>query len=85
MQVTDSSVCELLDACQFVSLVLSGCLQLTDRSILAMAHRQPFLEEIYITGCPRISPAVVRYLQDCTVRRLYVHHIAPTVSFEQVK
>ena len=84
-QVTDSSVCELLDACQFISMVLSGCHQLTDRSILAMARSQPSLEEIYITGCLRITPAAVRYLQHCIVRRLYVHHVTPNVLFEHVK
>lgn len=63
-----------------------------------MANTQPFLEEIYISGCLRISPAAVRYLQDKTLRRLYVHHKIPnacphtliarnldTGLFEQVK
>jgi len=42
-----------------------------------MAHTQPFLEEIYISGCVRISPAAVRYLQDNTFRRLYIDHKIP--------
>lgn len=63
-----------------------------------MAHTQPFLEEIYISGCARISPVAVRYLQDSTIRRLYIDHKIPnaipdafmarnldTGLFEQVK
>ncbi|CAF1570967.1 unnamed protein product [Rotaria magnacalcarata] len=97
-QVTDSSICDLLGVCKFISLVLSGCFHLTDRSILAMAYTQPFLEEIYISGCIRVSPAAVRYLQDNTIRRLYIDHKIPnampdalmarnldTGLFEQVK
>ncbi|CAF1237449.1 unnamed protein product [Adineta steineri] len=76
-QITDISICDLLGVCQFISLVLSGCYQLTDKSVLAMAHTQPFLEEIYISGCIRISPATVRYLQDSTIRRLYIDHKIP--------
>lgn len=97
-QITDSSICDLLGVCQFISLVLSGCFQLTDKSVLAMAHTQPFLEEIYISGCVRISPVAVRFLQDNTIRRLYIDHKIPnalpdafmarnldTGLFEQVK
>ncbi|CAF1479167.1 unnamed protein product [Adineta ricciae] len=76
-QITDLSICDLLGVCRFVSLVLSGCYQLTDKSILALAHTQPFLEEIYISGCTRISPAAVRFLQDNTIRRLYIDHKIP--------
>jgi hypothetical protein len=42
-----------------------------------MAHTQPFLEELYISGCTRISPVAVRYLQDNTIRRLYIDHKIP--------
>ncbi|CAF0850329.1 unnamed protein product [Rotaria sp. Silwood1] len=76
-QVTDSSICDLLGVCKFISLVLSGCFHLTDQSIFAMAHTQPFLEEIYISGCIRISPVAVRFLQDNTIRRLYIDHKIP--------
>lgn len=79
-QVTDTSICTLLGSCRFISLVLSGCFQLTDKSILAMAHTQPYLEELYISGCIRISPATVRYLQDNTIRRLYIDHKIPNAS-----
>ena len=75
--MTDNSICLLLGVCRFVSLVLSGCLQLTDKSILAMAQTQPYLEELYISGCFRISSVAVRYLQDNTIRRLYIDHKIP--------
>jgi len=45
-----------------------------------MAHTQPFLEELYISGCAKISPVAVRFLQDSTVRRLYIDHKIPNAT-----
>jgi hypothetical protein len=45
-----------------------------------MAYTQPYLRELYISGCVRISPVAVRYLQDSTTQRLYIDHKIPNAS-----
>ena len=49
--------------CPLCCVVLSGLFNITDRSILALANNCPYLEELYINGCEKVSPAAVNYLQ----------------------
>ena len=43
-------------------MVLAGIHNLTDSSIFALANTCHYLEEIYLNGCAKVSPAAVRYL-----------------------
>ncbi|XP_076470806.1 uncharacterized protein LOC143300764 [Babylonia areolata] len=83
-QVTDRAVCALVRNCPIRSLVLSGILNLTDKCIFALANSRPELEEIYLNGCAQITPAAVRYLCDCCIGRLYVHHAIPNAVHNQL-
>ncbi|XP_052099958.1 F-box/LRR-repeat protein fbxl-1-like isoform X1 [Mytilus californianus] len=83
-QVTDEGVCELARKCDLHIIVLSGILNLTDKSIFCIANHCHMLEEIYLNGCSRISGTTVSYLIDCCIPRLYVQHILPNHHPDQL-
>ncbi|KAK2162790.1 hypothetical protein LSH36_91g01064 [Paralvinella palmiformis] len=75
--VTDEGVVSLAINCPLCSAMLSGLHNITDRSILALANNCPYLEELYISGCEKVSQAAVNYLQDMCIPRVYVSHRVP--------
>jgi hypothetical protein len=84
-KVTDDSIVLLAIRCPLNCLVLSGLSFLTDKSIFAIAnHLQSSLNEIYLSGCLKISPQVIRYLRDCCVNCLYFQHKVPGVDPNQL-
>ena len=55
-------VCEVARCLPLTCLVLSGLHNLTDRVIFTLANCCPYLEEIYLSGCARITREAVLYL-----------------------
>jgi hypothetical protein len=84
--VTDDSICLLAINCSHLRvIVLAGICLLTDKCIFAIAnHLQFSLQEIYLSGCSRISAVAVRYLSDCCVNRLYYEHKVPNADPNQL-
>ncbi|XP_065920253.1 F-box/LRR-repeat protein 20-like isoform X4 [Dysidea avara] len=76
-KVTDSSVCEVAIHCHDLLLLeLARIHKLTDKCVIALAGNCPYLEELYISGCTMITSAATRYLQDCSVRKIFILHSA---------
>ena len=84
--VTDDSICLLAVNCARLRVIdLSGICLLTDKCVFTIAnHLQFSLEEIYISGCSRISRVALRYLRDCCINRLYYEHNVPNADPNQL-
>ena len=62
--VTDLGICEMAAGCRQLSLLaVAGVHCLTDKSIMALAEHCPHLEELYISGCDKITKQAVTYLK----------------------
>ena len=61
--MTDAGVCALARSCPLTITILSGINNLTDASIFTLANCCPYLEEIYLSGCYRVTRTAIRYLQ----------------------
>lgn len=81
-RVTDKAIESLAVNCPRLRvLVLAGICNLTDKSVFALANNlQLTLNELYISGCSRISPVSLRYLTDCCVNRLHIEHKLPVFN-----
>ncbi|XP_070540751.1 F-box/LRR-repeat protein 2-like [Ptychodera flava] len=79
-EITDEGVCALASNCPLEDIVLSGIHGLTDKSVLAIANSCPQLDTIYLSGCALITPVAVRYLQDVSLKRIYVEHRTPNAD-----
>lgn len=80
--VTDESVCLLaLNCSQLRVLVLSGICLLTDKCVFAMAdHLHSTLQEVYISGCSKITRTALRYLSDKCINKLVYEHKNPNLD-----
>ena len=64
--LSDSSICELSMYCnQLVMLALAGIHDLTDKCIISLAENCPYIKELYLSGCAKITKAALRYLKVC--------------------
>ena len=62
-QLTDLSICELAKCCnKLIMLALAGIHNLTDKCILALANNCPHMEELYVSGCTKITKQALNYL-----------------------
>lgn len=62
--LTDAGVCEMAVHCLKLQMVaLSGIHGLTDKCIIALAENCPYIEELYISGCAKITKQAIVYLQ----------------------
>ena len=62
--LTDTGVCDVAVHCSKLTMVaLAGIHSLTDKSVIALAENVPYLEELYISGCARITKQAVAYLK----------------------
>ena len=62
--LTDVGVCELAIRCNKLVIVgLAGNHSLTDKSIICLAENCHYIEEVYLSGCARITKAAIAYLQ----------------------
>ena len=67
-ELTDTGVCEIAVHCSKIHMIaLAGIHSLTDKCIIALAENCPLIEELYISGCARITRQAVTYLK---VRRV---------------
>ena len=81
--VTDTGVCEIAVHCSQLSLLaVAGVHCLTDKSIMALAENCPYLEELYISGCDKITKQAVTYLKACALPRacMYVWEIKKAIA-----
>ena len=84
-KVSDDSIVLLAINCPLSCLVLAGLCFLTDKSVFAIAnHLQSSLNEIYLSGCSKISAVSLRYLSDCCINLLYFEHKVPGVDPNQL-
>lgn len=85
-QVTDRSISQLVTKCTKIkSICLAGINALTDKCIFSIANNlQLSLNEIYLSGCTRISSAALNYLTDCCVNHLYYEHRVPNIDPNQL-
>ena len=62
--VTDVGICEMASGCPLLTLLaVAGVHCLTDKSIMALAEHCSHLEELYISGCDKITKQAVTYLK----------------------
>jgi len=61
-QVTDAGISEVARCLPLAVVVLSGLHHLTDRSIFALANSCPYLDEIYLNGCAKVTHEALMYL-----------------------
>ena len=62
--VTDVGVCEIAVHCsQLTMLAVAGVHSLTDKCIIALAENCPYIEELYLSGCVKITKQAVTYLK----------------------
>ncbi|XP_064601185.1 F-box/LRR-repeat protein 2-like [Liolophura sinensis] len=83
-ELSDAGICELARCCSLESIILSGVRNVTDKSIFALANSCYNLEEIHLNGCYKVTPAAVRYLEDCCIGYVFVRHIVPNADPSQV-
>ena len=63
-QLSDEGVCEIAVYCRKLTMIaLSGIHSLTDKCVLALAEKCPYIRELYISGCAKISRQAVTYLK----------------------
>lgn len=62
--ISDVGVCEIAVFCSQLSmLAVAGVHCLTDKCILALAENCPYIEELYLSGCAKITKQAVTYLK----------------------
>jgi F-box and leucine-rich repeat protein 2/20 len=84
-RLTDKSIIQIAIKCPIVCLILSGINNLTDKIIFVIANNLcQYLEEIYLSGCSKISRVAINYLTDCCIKRLYCEHKCPNVDPNQL-
>ena len=63
-QLSDAGVCEVAMHCnRLVMIALAGNHSLTDKCIICLADNCPYVEDVYLSGCAKITKAAVAYLQ----------------------
>lgn len=84
-RITDKSIINIAIKCPIICLVLSGISNLTDKIIFVIANNLcQYLEEIYLSGCSKISRVAINYLTDCCIKRLYCEHKCPNLDPNQL-
>ena len=64
--VTDVGVCEVAINCnKLVVIALAGNHSLTDKCIICLADNCQYIEEVYLSGCAKITKAAIAYLKVC--------------------
>ena len=62
--LTDDGVCEIAIHCSKLTMIaLAGIHNLTDKCIKALAENCPYIREIYLSGCAKITRQAVTYLK----------------------
>ncbi len=62
--LTDDGVCEIAVHCSRLQMIaLAGIHDLTDKCIVALAENCPFIGELYLSGCAKITKQAITYLQ----------------------
>ena len=63
-ELTDAGVCEIAVHCSKLQMIaLAGIHGLTDKCIIALAENCAYIEELYLSGCAKITKQAVTYLK----------------------
>lgn len=63
-ELTDEGVCEIAIHCSKLTMIaLAGIHNLTDKCVKALAENCPYLRELYLSGCAKITRQAVTYLK----------------------
>ncbi|ELU07002.1 hypothetical protein CAPTEDRAFT_224967 [Capitella teleta] len=76
-QVTDEAVILMARNLPLTVLVLSGLNLLTDSCVYALANSCPQLEQLFVSGCSRVSRETVLWLTRQCLPRVYYEHNVP--------
>ena len=62
--LTDEGVCEIAIHCSKLTMIaLAGIHNLTDKCVKALAENCPYIRELYLSGCAKITRQAVTYLK----------------------
>lgn len=78
--VNDAGICALAQYCPLECIVLSGVSNITDKSVYALANGCPYLKEIYVSGCSKVTRPAVRYLVNACIPRVNFEHRIPNAD-----